>query len=133
MSVSQIFGGESPLACLYEFGSRHHLSAVVGPIYIKPLRSNQTSTLCAGSFNKLSLGCSLELTTDCIRDVVLHFSPTSFSLALSPSLSPPFPCAFFHHPCSFSTAQRHIAHLSSGFIPSFCPFIIPFCLLLSFS
>lgn len=88
-------------------------------------------------FNKVSLGCSLELRADCIRASTwrftsrpLHFYPAfSLSRCISLCILPP-PFSFFS-----PSAQRQIAHLSlwlystllsfhypSSFSISFCPF-----------
>lgn len=129
-----IFGGKLPPICVNEGGSCYHLSAVDGPIYIKPVRGNLLSFLrlfhpVLVPFNKVSLGCSLELTADCIRDVMLHFSLTSFHRALSPSRSP----LHFHvrsatTPLSLTSTK---ANCSSVFLALFHPSV--FSLFLSVS
>lgn len=70
-----IFGGKLPRLVANESSSCHHLGVVDGPIYIKPVTGNFEFSLTfffphsmLVPFHKVSLGCSLELTADCIRD-----------------------------------------------------------------
>lgn len=62
-------------------------------------------------FHKVSLGCSLELTADCIRDSMWCFTCRSLHSA-EPSCSPSISMCILPPPSPFSPAQRQIAHLS---------------------
>lgn len=68
-----IFGGKLPPVCVNEGNLCCHLTAVDGPIYIKRVRGKfgvffDFFHFVLLPYNKVLLGCSLELTADCIRE-----------------------------------------------------------------
>lgn len=82
-----------------------------------------------GSFHRVSLGCSLELTADCIRDSMWCFTCHSLHF-VEPLCSPSISMCILPPPSPFLSSTK--ANCSSVFLPLFHPSVFSLFLSVSF-